>query len=85
MTLYSQNAALHFDAFFLIIARYWKRARDHTLGWSMQEMWWCGLVHVHALHMHYTIYTAARVILHTEVSSNQPYFAVWVVAANQSF
>ena len=37
---------------------------DHTLGRSMQEMWWCVLVHVHAhaLHQLYTSqsYTAQR-------------------------
>ena len=64
MILCSQNAALSFDAFFLSIPRYWMRAMDHTLGRSMQEMWWCVLVHVHAhaLHQLYTSqsYTAQR-------------------------
>ena len=36
------------------------------------------------MHMHYTNSTPARVILHNEVPSNLPYFAVWVVAATQT-
>ena len=34
--------------------RYWRRARDHTLGYLMQEMSWCMVAHAHAPHQIYT-------------------------------
>ena len=85
MVLHFQNADLLFDAFFLSILRYWRRARVIFQASTCKKcggVWWCMCMHnstcttpnIHQPGLYCT----------NEVLSNMSYFAVWVVATTQT-